>query len=91
MTNLKQGKTIKRKTINRRGFIGSSLTALVGFSPVGSPKLFGSSSVEPSGTSQIKEYRTLGRTGFKVSDISLGGASLTEHALVKGRTSLMIR
>ncbi|MFC1651205.1 aldo/keto reductase [Candidatus Latescibacterota bacterium] len=32
---------------------------------------------------RIKKYRTLGRTGFKASDIGLGGARITDEEVVK--------
>lgn len=76
-------KAIACKGLSRRGFIGGSLIALAGLGSVGRTRMFGSNTLESSGTSQIKEFRTLGRTGFKASDISLGAASLTEPALVK--------
>jgi hypothetical protein len=78
-----QERAIAGNRVNRRNFIGGSLTALVGFSSVGRARMFGSNTLNSDGTSQIKEFRTLGRTGFKASDISLGGVSLTEPALVK--------
>jgi aryl-alcohol dehydrogenase-like predicted oxidoreductase len=83
MTNLKEEKASDEKTVSRRGFVGGALAALAGVSSAGTMKSFDSKPIKSNETSLIKEFRTLGRTGFKVSDISLGGVSLTEPALVK--------
>jgi hypothetical protein len=63
--------------LSRRGFLGAALTA------VPAVGLFGKNAVvsqkgpsSASGQTRIKEYRTLGRTGFKVSDVSFGGGGL---------------
>lgn len=83
MNNQRIGQSSFRKGINRRGFMRGSLAAMAGFTVAAGAKLFGSKTIEPTGVSKIKKFKTLGRTGFRVSDISLGGASLTEPALVK--------
>lgn len=59
----------------RRGFIAAAL----GAAPAAA--LFGQDASKQAATataapSRIKEYRTLGRTGFKVSDIAFGGGPL---------------
>ncbi|MCP5106310.1 MAG: hypothetical protein GY950_23195 [bacterium] len=71
--------------ISRRGFIGS-VSALMGGGLIGLSTQAAQAAQEkvPGGKGKkIIEYRTLGRTGFKVSDISLGGVELTTPALVK--------
>ncbi len=82
---------MKRKTeeningnngITRRGFIGS-VSALVGGGVIGLPAHADPGKEPGKSETKITGYRTLGRTGFKVSDISLGGVELTTPALVK--------
>jgi predicted aldo/keto reductase-like oxidoreductase len=62
----------KRKGLDRRDFIKASALGLagVGTTFAAKPALAGQAS--PGGTPKIKSYRTLGRTGFKVSDIGIG-------------------
>jgi aryl-alcohol dehydrogenase-like predicted oxidoreductase len=90
-----------RTRIKRRDFVRSSGAALAGGAllslaprpagealskPVETSPLF---PVRPTREGQMQSYRTLGRTGFKVSDISLGGSLIKEsnvarYALDKG-------
>jgi predicted aldo/keto reductase-like oxidoreductase len=65
----------KDSGISRRNFIGSSMSAAAGLGLMRSAKLFGQDGKEQT-EPRIKEYRTLGRTGFKVSDIGLGAGNL---------------
>jgi predicted aldo/keto reductase-like oxidoreductase len=69
--------------LSRRGFIRSSLSVAAGLGLAGKNKLF-SENGQGSSTAKtvIKEYRTLGRTGFKASDIGFGGGNLTDAALL---------
>ncbi len=68
--------------LSRRGFIQSSLSVAAGLGIAGKNKLFGDNGQEaPAGKSKIKEYRTLGRTGYKASDIGFGGGNLTDPAI----------
>ncbi len=62
----------KNKGINRRTFIKNSAFGTVGVGSLlsGQP-LLASTNVKEN-FPKIKEYRTLGRTGFKVSDIGIG-------------------
>ena len=62
--------------LNRRQFLGSSMAALAGgaFRPL---------PPEATPPPKIKEYRVLGRTGFKVSDIGLGGGEATDPSLIE--------
>jgi aryl-alcohol dehydrogenase-like predicted oxidoreductase len=68
--------------LNRRGFIGS-FSALVGGGFLGLQAQSKEETVPGKETGKITGYRTLGRTGFKVSDIGLGGVELTTPALVR--------
>lgn len=64
--------------LSRRGFIQSSLSAAAGLGLAGKNRLFGGNGREtPQEIPGIQEYRTLGRTGFKVSDIGFGAGGLT--------------
>ncbi|MFC1660671.1 aldo/keto reductase [Gemmatimonadota bacterium] len=81
--------------INRRDFVKSGGAALAGGVVVGGAPILesealskssGASSLFPTQPSQdgrIQSYRTLGRTGFRVSDISLGASFLREANLVR--------
>lgn len=78
---------MKKKTkgsVSRRGFIGS-VSALMGggFLGLSAQSKHGNENSPGQEGEKIREYRTLGRTGFKVSDISLGGVELTTPALVR--------
>ncbi|UCE40390.1 MAG: aldo/keto reductase [Candidatus Aminicenantes bacterium] len=68
--------------LSRRRFIHSSLSAAAGLGIAGKNKLFGGTSQEAAEEkSRIREYRILGRTGFKASDIGFGAGNLTDPAL----------
>jgi len=68
--------------LSRRGFIQSSLSVAAGLGLAGNNKLFGGKDQDnPVEKAKIKEYRTLGRTGFKASDIGFGAGNLTDTAL----------
>jgi predicted aldo/keto reductase-like oxidoreductase len=69
--------------ISRRGFLQSSLSAVAGLGILGKNTLFGMNGQEvPTEITKIKQYRTLGRTGFKSSDIGFGGGNLTDPAVL---------
>jgi aryl-alcohol dehydrogenase-like predicted oxidoreductase len=84
-----------RGRINRRDFVKSGGAALaggvvLGRAPIPESKALSESSaasflfpVQPSQDGRIQSYRTLGRTGFRVSDISLGGSFLREPNVVR--------
>jgi len=84
-----------RNRINRRDFVKSGGAALaggmiLGHGPIPESKTLSESSaasslfpVQPSQDGRIQQYRTLGRTGFRVSDISLGGSFLREPNVVR--------
>jgi len=73
---------MKKKKISRRGFVGCSMAMLAGLGLPGSSKLFSRTSDMNTGGLKIKEYRTLGRTGFKCSDIGFGSSGVTDPALI---------
>jgi aryl-alcohol dehydrogenase-like predicted oxidoreductase len=58
--------------MNRRKFIRNSTLGIVGAGALGEKSLL-EAEQKKDDSPKIKEYRTLGRTGFKVSDISVGG------------------
>jgi aryl-alcohol dehydrogenase-like predicted oxidoreductase len=58
--------------MDRRNFLKNSTFGLIGTGFYRQEKKPPSSEKKEGETAKIKEYRTLGRTGFKVSDISLG-------------------
>lgn len=65
----------KPNSMNRRKFLKSSAFGVVGAGVVGSGKIAFAEDEKKNEVQlpKIKEFRTLGRTGFKVSDISSGG------------------
>ena len=76
-------KKAQSSRLSRRGFIQSSLSVAAGLGIAGKNNLFGGTDQEiPAEKSKIKEYRTLGRTGFKASDIGFGAGNLTDPALL---------
>ncbi len=68
----------KTKTYNRRKFIKHSALGLAGAGAASKWSWATSAQEEP--LLKIKEYRTLGRTGFKVSDLSAG--SITDEGIL---------
>lgn len=73
---------MKRKQLSRRWFMRSSLAGLVGLGSSKGLKFFGRTLDERSDRSAIKEYRTLGRTGFRCSDIGFGSSGVTDPAFI---------
>ncbi len=63
--------------MSRRGFIGASLSALPGIGFLAKKSAEDQAPAPAKASSKIKRYRGLGRTGFKVSDISFGAGDLT--------------
>jgi predicted aldo/keto reductase-like oxidoreductase len=70
------------KKISRRGFMGGSMAMLAGIGLSRGSKLFSQTSDANTGGPKIKEYRTLGRTGFKCSDIGFGSSGVTDPAFI---------
>jgi aryl-alcohol dehydrogenase-like predicted oxidoreductase len=67
----------KTKGINRREFLKNSAFGIVGtgIAGTGTSSVAGENGSSLSSPQEIKDYRKLGRTGFKASDISLGGVT----------------
>ncbi len=80
---MKKGTRSSYKELNRRRFLGSAAAALAGVGLSARKKLFGADSPTGENEVKIKEYRMLGRTGFKVSDMSFGSGELAEPALLE--------
>ena len=62
----------KKSPINRRHFLKKSTLGVIGAGMAAKTGFSEAKQQESSPAPKIKGYRTLGRTGFKVSDISLG-------------------
>lgn len=84
------GKKEKSKLISRRGFIGASLAAVSAAGLKAKERVIGQVPAVPTQPSaqdkpalKIKEYRRLGRTGYKVSDISIGGGPLSNANVLR--------
>lgn len=83
MKNKTEETTLHQNGLSRREFIGGSLAGLVSVGLPGRHRIYGSGSPASSKELKIKGYRTLGRTGFKVSDIGLGSGDMTDPALLE--------
>ena len=68
--------------MSRRAFVGGSMTILAGLGFPGGRRAHGRKSVPDTEPLRIKEYRTLGRTGFKCSDIGFGSSGVTDPAFI---------
>ena len=64
----------KTKGMDRRGFIKTSTLGIAGFGSLLSAKSLSAGQDAQGDIPKIKAYRTLGRTGFKASDIGIGTA-----------------
>jgi len=80
---MKNRKEILKNKMGRRSFIGGSLTAFASVGWTGKEKLFKVSEQKEPPQKRIQEYRILGRTGFKCSDISFGSSGVTDSAFMK--------
>lgn len=83
MGSAKKWNSSNRKKLSRRSFIGSSIAVLAGAGLPTSAKLMGASRSPEGNEVKIQEFRTLGRTGFKVSDIGFGTGELVDSALLE--------
>ncbi|MDH5386294.1 MAG: aldo/keto reductase, partial [Candidatus Aminicenantes bacterium] len=79
----------KDSRISRRNFIRSSVSATAGLGLIRGGRLLGQDGEEPPGP-KIKEYRTLGRTGFKVSDIGFGTGNLSNPNVIEAALDMGI-
>jgi aryl-alcohol dehydrogenase-like predicted oxidoreductase len=73
---------MKDKKMSRRGFMGGSMAVLAGWGASKGERLIGQTPDTNTNGPKIKEYRTLGRTGFKCSDIGFGSSGVTDPALI---------
>jgi predicted aldo/keto reductase-like oxidoreductase len=64
---------MKKQKLDRRGFIKHSALGIAGAGILNQGEALLTTEEETTSGLKIKNYRTLGRTGFKVSDISSGG------------------
>ncbi|MGD9344708.1 MAG: aldo/keto reductase [Candidatus Aminicenantes bacterium] len=80
---MKENKSSSHKELSRRRFLGGSAAVIAGAGLSARTKLFATDSPAEQGEVKVKEYRTLGRTGFKVSDMSFGAGELAEPALLE--------
>ncbi|MGB8951753.1 MAG: aldo/keto reductase [Candidatus Aminicenantales bacterium] len=85
----------KKIKINRRGFIQSSLAAFVGLGVHKRGRLFGEYADHLTHEAlvekpRIKEFRTLGRTGFEASDIGFGAGNLTNPEILEAALDMGI-
>jgi predicted aldo/keto reductase-like oxidoreductase len=76
---------MKSQKLNRRNFLANSSIGLIG----AGAGLFNTKKLQPDNSSlspndiRIREYKVLGRTGFKASDIGCGPAMITNENLLK--------
>lgn len=70
---------MKSNRLNRRNFLRSTSLGFLGAGLLGKKSLAAPFQDQENELPKIKEYRTLGRTGFKVSDISCGMSGLLSN------------
>jgi len=68
--------------MSRRGFMRGSMAVFAGVGSSKSLRFFGQTPDAQTSGPKIKEYRTLGRTGFKCSDIGFGSSGVTDPAFI---------
>ena len=71
-----------KQRVSRRNFIGVSLAALPGVGFRVASEDGKRAALFPQPAAKINDYRTLGRTGVKVSDISFGAGDLTNATVL---------
>ncbi len=74
---------MKTNKLNRRDFLAKSSIGLVGAGFAQGIYLKGDDSSESFDETRIKEYRVLGRTGFKVSDIGCGPVNISNENVLR--------
>lgn len=72
-----------KNRVSRRGFMKSTGMAVVGGGVVSGQSMPGIAQAGQDPEVKIREYRTLGRTGFKVSDIGFGTGNLNNANVVQ--------
>jgi aryl-alcohol dehydrogenase-like predicted oxidoreductase len=80
---VKDETTLSKTELSRRRFLGSSAAAVAGVGLSSRRELFAKDLTAEEDEVKIKEYRTLGRTGFMISDMSFGSGELAEPALLE--------
>jgi predicted aldo/keto reductase-like oxidoreductase len=73
----------KKQSINRRGFLKASAFGVLGAGAVGNGFLHADEKKTTPEFPKIKEYRILGRTGFKASDIGIGTSRVYPTPVMK--------
>ncbi|NTV82291.1 MAG: aldo/keto reductase, partial [Candidatus Aminicenantes bacterium] len=77
------------RQLSRRGFLGASLAAVSAAGLGAKERIIGQAAapaqapVQTKPELKIKEYRTLGRTGVKVSDVSFGAGNLSNDNVLR--------
>ncbi len=74
---------MKSNRLNRRKFLRNTSLGFLGAGFFGKNSFASSVQDQENELPKIKEYRTLGRTGFKVSDIGCGPVLLTHENVLK--------
>jgi len=74
---------MKYMNFSRRNFLKKSSLSLLGAGLIGNRTWKKTVPVEDDQPTKIKEYRTLGRTGFKVSDIGCGPVEIPHENMLK--------
>src|SRR5512139_3410140 len=65
------------QSLSRRRFVGASLAAVPALAAGAGRAPLGGQTPANKAPSKVAAYRTLGRTGYKVSDVSFGGGALS--------------
>jgi uncharacterized protein len=73
----------KKNGVSRRHFLAAGGAAALGAAATPSLARMNPGQVDDKPDAKINAYRTLGRTGFKVSDISMGCGSISEPNVVR--------
>lgn len=76
---------MRKPPFTRRNFLKTGLASSIAV-PLMGYRTSGLENVQEE--IKIKEYRTLGRTGFKVSDISMGAGGLTNPSVMKAALNM---
>lgn len=73
----------EKKQMNRRHFLKNSMTGVLGAGILSSTDALHPENRQQEKELKIREYRILGRTGFKVSDIGIGTSFLTNPKVLE--------
>jgi len=74
---------MKYLNLSRRNFLKRSSFSFLGAGILGNRALINAGAPDDDPPAKIKEYRTLGRTGFKVSDIGCGPVEIPHENMLK--------